>query len=536
MRFFLLGIFVSVDNRRSQFNGEVSVRKKVRLSESDCFIKIRGNFSSMSIDDWFSIPHEITNSVTGAQAAVDQVMNLLADILSNRSAWPRDPTICFFDIGCGMGCFAYYFLKQLNAALGRFGSDAPQFCYVLCDVSKDNISFCQRHPKLRPFIENGQLKTFVGSHIELIDCIGDFCSGSDMPFLIGNYLLDVLPQDAYFWKNGAWNEMLFGLRGSSSTDLTPAGVARGLSQRALEFPVYPESTMDELLQAVVTEPKLYERFLWPVSAMDFLRVLSERFEFFAFLFSDYGFSDPEENRMLDESFTITNDGAFCYFPVQFSYLKRYVEKLGGTMVIPGDHESLIHSGGYYSRKQLSMPFFLSGLSSYSENSLVSRQLAIARTTDFNAVKGGSSATLSMLGLVGCDPAVYFRLIPSSVDFYNGLSQYQKHIFSVKLYKVVDHFYGLGSRDLGKYVKLVESLIVIRAYEQATELIEEGLHRYDRSEELMFLKGRVLFLTECFLDSIEWFDRCIQLGCRVQEAGALRERSMDYVCQSGGDTS
>ena len=84
--------------------------------------------------------------------------------------------------------------------------------------------------------------------------------------------------------------------------------------------------------------------------------------------------------------------------------------------------------------------------------------------------------------------------------------------------------------MDKYEILVKSLILVGSYEHALEVIEEGLHLCNRPIELFFLKGRVLFLTECFMDAIEWFDRCIQCEFCLQESGSLRQRCMDRLLQ------
>lgn len=501
--------------------------RKVRLSQSSCFVDIKNEFSSMELDDWASVPHAITNSVIYAKSAAEQAMKLVADLVIHDSEWIHNNKLCFFDIGSGIGRFSYYFLKHLNQLLLDSVYRSLVIQYVLCDVSDANIGLCESHPRLQHFIQLGQLKTFCGTHHELLGSMDDFYEKGDVPFFIANYFLDVLPQDAYQWKDGAWFEVLINQVGMADR-YSPTKFSDSLSYRPLEFPVYEDKIVDQLLQDVIAESKSYDRFLWPVGAMSFFSSLTKRFDFFAYLVADYGYCDKEENRYLDESFLVSNYGAYSFFPVQFDFMQRYLNKLGGYMVIPSNREVLIQCGGVVTKSDSSLCFYKAGLKEYANQLWASNLLSLARALKYDGTPTSRNAILACLQASACDPSYYFKLLVPVGEFHDKLTESQKAVFASRLYRVVENLYCIGSDDVNKYEILVKSLILIGSYEHALEMIDEGLHLCGRPIELYFLKGRVYFLTECFLDAIEWFDRCIQGDFCTQESGSLRQRCMDRL--------
>lgn len=144
----------------------------------------RGAYQKFGPSAWSEkgVPFYLTSCPFTAKAYFEIVKGFYAD-LKEKSL------ITLFDLGCGTGRFAYYFLKEWQ-------KEKPfPLKYVLVDIVEENLLFCKSHPLLSSFVKEGVIETSKTSY------------EVDTPVVfVANYFFDTIPQDLFRVKNRVLEE------------------------------------------------------------------------------------------------------------------------------------------------------------------------------------------------------------------------------------------------------------------------------------------------------------------------------------------
>src|SRR5712692_8646855 len=196
----------------------------VPLSQSMVWRLQRTFYGDQGIAAWSRshVPQAVTTSPIIARAYARIVLGYWRDIQSTLD--PSQP-VYIVELGAGSGRFAYRFLKALTALLENIAEPQPCFVYVMTDASAPIVEFWRDNARLRPFVEAGVLDF---AHFDLVE-LGPLAllnAGTTLQLgevanpvvLIGNYIFDSIPQDAFTIKYGQLFAGLVSV-GASTPDL-----------------------------------------------------------------------------------------------------------------------------------------------------------------------------------------------------------------------------------------------------------------------------------------------------------------------------
>src|SRR5438034_2460048 len=203
---------MSAQDARPEEGGDAAPRhvleSPVPLSQSMVWRLQRTFYGDQGIAAWSRshVPQAVTTSPIIAQAYARVVLGYWRDIQSTLD--PSQP-VYIVELGAGSGRFAYRFLTALTALLEKVAAPCPRFVYVMTDASAPIVEFWRDNPRLRPFVEAGVLDF---AHFDLVELgplalrntgvtlrVGEV---ANPVILIGNYIFDSIPQDAFTIKYG----------------------------------------------------------------------------------------------------------------------------------------------------------------------------------------------------------------------------------------------------------------------------------------------------------------------------------------------
>lgn len=102
------------------------------------------------------IPFYLTNNPKIAQQYADTTLAYFQDCLQTQASKEERQTFYIFDLGSGIGRFAYLFLKYLTQAIKCLKLQV-NIRYILMEPSQRNLDFYQTHPYLKAYFNAGIL-------------------------------------------------------------------------------------------------------------------------------------------------------------------------------------------------------------------------------------------------------------------------------------------------------------------------------------------------------------------------------------------
>ena len=208
----------------------VVLEENQRLSQSLLWGMQRRFLEQQGIRAWSEgwVPHYATSNPMMARAYAQVVLGFLRDWCAG-DAWHSaekpaetalDPTqpVYIAELGAGSGRFAYHFLRQFAEMMDRSSLRDLSFTYLIADLAPANLDFCRKHPKLQPFLEQGQLD-FVrfdavtdGQLHRLHANVTLTAETLRNPLVVlANYFFDSIPQDVFTVRGGQLYESLLTL-------------------------------------------------------------------------------------------------------------------------------------------------------------------------------------------------------------------------------------------------------------------------------------------------------------------------------------
>jgi hypothetical protein len=231
----------------------VILERGVRLSRSRLWSIDRAFYEARGADAWRqgTVPHYITSNPFIARCYADVIAGFARDVWNvggdgsvggdgtsvGRSGTTvgRDGTtvgrdgasannaarpLWIVELGAGSGRFSYHLLRELPRLRAALPAGAPAIRYLLTDLAERNLAVFRSHPQLRRWIDDGVLE------VARLDLATDepLRTSSGEPIepgalvVIANYVLDSLPTDLFFLRDGALYESLVTLAGDPRVD------------------------------------------------------------------------------------------------------------------------------------------------------------------------------------------------------------------------------------------------------------------------------------------------------------------------------
>lgn len=216
-------------------------------------------YAELGVDAWSDnqIPHYITNSPYIAKSYAEVVIAYLRDCWDTLA---HDEPVYIIEIGSGTGRLAYHFLESLHKYYPFTGKQALNICYVMTDISQDNIDYWRQHRAFQPFAEKGlvdfaNFNAVTDTEIELLVAGKVLKSGSEKNPIItfANYLFDSIPQDIFFISQGKLYEGLItlGTEEEPPADLTSVpltDIVIKIAQQETTTDYYGDPDLDNILK------------------------------------------------------------------------------------------------------------------------------------------------------------------------------------------------------------------------------------------------------------------------------------------------
>lgn len=207
----------NIINNRVIMNPLISLENQQRLSESLLWKLQNTAYTQFGPEAWShkGVPFYVTSNPYTVKQYAHTVVGFLRDCMTPESPTPIDASkpIYIMDLGAGTGRFGYLFIITLLSLLSSPQLQKLNFCYVMTDISEKNIDFLQKHPYLKPLIEQGILDfAFYNANqttpITLINQSKTLTKEliENPIILIANYFFDTIPQDLFKKDHGRLDE------------------------------------------------------------------------------------------------------------------------------------------------------------------------------------------------------------------------------------------------------------------------------------------------------------------------------------------
>ncbi len=461
-------------------------------------------YTQFGISAWSQqgVPFYLTSNPHTARQYAQVVLGYLRDLVSPDSPTPIDTSepVYLFDLGAGTGRFGYLFLSKLLEILPYTAAKNIQICYVLTDISEENINFWREHPKLQPYFQSGVLDCAYFRHnqkepIHLLvhQRLLDPESVKNPLILLANYFFDTIPQDFFRASETGLEEGRIALatkneQGELHTpqDESPAQI----NQLTFDYSFAPIADLHHY----------YSNPLWN-------RVLEESFESYkglSFLLPTGAFEVIDYFRKLSKGRLLVvagDQGVTTHLQMKNMPLPR-ISLHGSFSVVVNYHALAIYLrllGGEGLLTKLSDPLFVvtagvlgASVDHFPETALAFRELIdrfepkdywflasdlqVQRELTFDAM-------IRILKLGDWDPINFYNLFEALFPKLSQVTESQKNEISFAINQLERNFYPISKEDGAFYINLGVMAFTLKDFSKAIELFEKALKQQGESEAI-----------------------------------------------------
>jgi len=179
-----------------------------RFSESPIWELQKTYYEEQGTRAWRNdeVPQYITNNPMIATAYAEMIFGFLQD---RAGLGQLSEPVTILELGAGSGRLAFHILHKLCEIRDFAGISLPPFRYVMSDMPQKNITSWQRHPGLRPYVEQGILDfarfdALQDTELSLTESGTAIRPGGlAQPLLVvANYFFDSIPQELIYVDEG----------------------------------------------------------------------------------------------------------------------------------------------------------------------------------------------------------------------------------------------------------------------------------------------------------------------------------------------
>jgi hypothetical protein len=349
----------------------VVLERDCRLSQSMLWRVQRRYYSRQGIEAWSrsKVPHFITCNPAIARAYAEVVLGFLRDW---QSALDPEQPVYIVELGAGAGRFAYLFLREFSALLGRSPLCGVRWTYVLTDFIEETIGYWQAHVQLQPFFAAGQLDvagfdladprdlalrragitlvpagrtpSLPGAAVTVPAANVAECGRGVLTaravrnplIVLGNYVFDSVPQDVFAVEAGQLHECLVTLTSPQpEPDPEDPAVLERIRVDYTRRPVAPDYYPDAEWNRILADYARHldrTHFLFPGAALQCVRYFEELSGGRLLLLSgDKSYSREEE--MADRGAPVLVVHGSFSLTVNFHAVGQYLRNRGGDFLL-----------------------------------------------------------------------------------------------------------------------------------------------------------------------------------------------------------
>jgi tetratricopeptide (TPR) repeat protein len=491
------------------------------LSQSMVWRLQRTFYGDQGIEAWTrsNVPQGITTSPNIARAYTHIVGAYLKDVE------PVDPSqpVYIVEMGAGSGRFAYRFLKALT-------DSAPhaRFVYVMTDATPSVVDFWRDNPRLRALLDAGLLDfahfdVVNVAPIRLLNSAVTLAPGEvrNPVVLIGNYIFDTIPQDAYTVRSGQLFANLVTIRASSpELDLTApdSRVRIGLSFGADDTPTDPNLEPDPLLRELLHTyaHKLDNTtVLVPRAAMACLRFVRDLNGRALCLIGDFG--DTAEDELPDHGPPGFGAGGGLWLPVNFHALGEYTRGLGGSARHPADrHIRLNISMLLFGHAAAAQQAYTEAVDRHGPDDLS----VLARALAEHVSELSFEAILALLRTTSWDSDYVLRCLPRLIELLPSAEERLRGEVVLGVATAWDQYFPIGESDDLPFA-LGALLYTLERPAEALEFFEISLRDFGEDPRTTVNLALTLYRLGRLSDSLRWLDRTLALDPEHELANKMR---------------
>jgi hypothetical protein len=246
------------------------------LSQTRLYPGLREFYSASGVQAWAqTVPLQVTCNPKLAETYAAVIVRFVQDAAATGRVDPGQP-FYVAELGAGTGKFGFHLVRRIRELRQALGMEHLKIVHIMSDVADANIDHWRHHPRLRPFLERGELllarfdaeadDTFHLVPWDERPGLGELAAFDNPLVVIANYVFDSLPQDLFQIVDGHLEEMLV-------TVLDGDGGRLRWSRQPATLPHYHDPELDGLLAEAAARPDT-RVIMYPVAALRALRRLA----------------------------------------------------------------------------------------------------------------------------------------------------------------------------------------------------------------------------------------------------------------------
>ncbi len=468
---------------------------------------------------------KISNNPFLARAYAHQTIAILRDWQNILN--PNEP-LYLLEIGAGSGKFSFLYLQELLKQLPF----QQKLCLVISDNVETYLPFWTNHPKLKNFIEAGQIDfanydpttqhpcTLLNQNVDL--------SSSENPIIaIMNYFFAALPNDLYRYSNGTLEE---GMPILSSDGITAKALREqpGLMQEvAVKFDyclhddsvLYPENPeFDSIIKSYQNELPDQIPFLLPTKALQTIQNLKTLSKHgLAIIGGDKSLHSIDELCKNCDHRPIVTDHGDINIDVNGDAIEKYVTMTGGEMLsypAPAWHDYkddlfsnwVIRFGpsGTHTPDAFNT-LFVNGYSPLDCHKFIDKVLSGEDTFTVDQI-------LSLLRLSHYDPELlYFYKEMNLKELFSSLKEDVYHVQSNVMHQIWEHYFWIGQADNHFGYLIAQAFYYLRDFDSAKTVVSQLIDLSGASDQLLYLLGLCYLEVKNSTKAQETFTKILELN-------------------------
>lgn len=469
----------------TQHTNEPSIflEENKRLSESALWRMQREYFDKESINAWVNqVPFYITSNPFIAHCYAQLVLNFVLD-WTQKYPDSKQHTFYILELGTGSGRFSFFVIKTLMELLSTLNLMGIRICYVMSDVTRNNINYYEKHPALLPYIEKGLIDfaiynmevdkpiTLLRQRIHL-----DAKTLQNPLIVFANYIFDTISHDAFTVHDKKLYELLISLKTEASNlkDNRPINLDKMETVYHIRE-IKPDYYADPVLNQALEEYKknLHESsFLFPIGSINAIKYLKKISNNKLFLISsDKGYSTIKSLDYHGHP-SLSFHGSFSLM-VNFHALGHYFNNTGGDFFMQTSRKGIKTSVFCDGFKLAELPHTQLAIQQYVEGFSPADYFTLHRRVSDSFQECDLDTIASHMHLTRWDPHMYLKIKGRIISLLNEADSDTVEFMSANMRKLAANFYHLPQTEC--------VLFEIGVFFHAIKKYQEALDYYQQSQ-------------------------------------------------------
>ncbi len=507
---------------------------KQRFSQSILWQKLREYYLNMGIEAWSEgcVPSFITSNVYIGNSYANLIFAIIKDTLNRGLTLNRKQPLYIIEAGTGHGKLSFYIVKALTKLCEQNKIPIDSFCYVMTDIAERNVTYWQTHPHLNKYLQLGVMDCAIldadhADNIHLLNRNIKLTPGClTLPIvMVGNYIFDTLPHDAFQVIDGKLKESLIDTSlKPAKQEITSENILNHLKHTFTHHETSTEYYACPKLNEILKE---YEdninnaAFLVPINGIKCLKMLEQlTTNDFILISADKGYTDWKLFDDLEDPFIEAND--YAALMVNYHFISRYFEKNNGfVMHMPNKASSfqvvtyVKGESNQYINLQNSFAQFIETFSPSDYFDLESEVSSLCK-------KPSLALLLAIFKLSMWDPHIFYKFRDKLSNRLQDVDIYNKDDVINQIDKVWDNFFLLET-DEDVPFEIGSILYLLDENEKAIKYFERSIEFFGKAKEAFYNIALCYQELKQNLAAIKYFELAIEIDPNYEKAQAYLQQ-------------